>query len=196
MTHQDQINQAEWENPDNWGGPDLIAVYFSKKDTRTWVPKKNPRAGWVQNLATRSGVYWFWGLFIGIILFCNLVWAVAFLGASVLEKDTKPPRVVSTFPENGTQDVDPALNKITVTFNEEMMDQNWSWVYQDKAKFPRIVGQAYYTNNNTVNVLPVKLEPNKEYIIWINSNKFRNFKDKSGNSAVPFKFTFRTRSSE
>jgi hypothetical protein len=108
-------------------------------------------------------------------------------------KDSKAPRVINTFPLNESQSVDPALNEISVTFNEEMMDENWSWAYSDKSEFPQIVGQAYYTENNTKNVLPVRLESNKEYIIWINSEKHKNFKDKSGNSSVPFKFTFKTR---
>jgi len=41
--------------------------------------------------------------------------------------------------------------------------------------------------------LPVKLEPNKEYVIWINTSNLKNFKDKSGNPALPFKFTFKTK---
>ena len=109
------------------------------------------------------------------------------------EDDRRPPRVVSTFPQNGSVEVDPSLNEISVAFNEEMRDGNWSWVYEDKSTFPQIVGQAYYTDGMTKNVLPVKLEPNKEYVIWINSAKYKNFKDISGNSAFPFKFTFKTR---
>jgi hypothetical protein len=74
-----------------------------------------------------------------------------------------------------------------------MKDGNWSWAYKDKSKFPQISGQAYYTDNNTKNILPVKLESNKEYVIWINTEQFNNFKDKSGNPAFPFKFTFKTK---
>jgi hypothetical protein len=33
--NQKEINQAEWNNPDNWS----VGFYFSKKDSRTWVPK-------------------------------------------------------------------------------------------------------------------------------------------------------------
>ena len=109
------------------------------------------------------------------------------------EKDTRAPRVVSTVPENGSSDVDPSLGEISVTFDEEMTDGNWSWAYDDKSKFPQTLGQAYFDDNNKKNSSPVKLEPNKEYVIWINSAKFKNFKDKSGNSAYPFKFTFKTK---
>ena len=53
---QKSINQAEWSNPDNWGGPRWISVYFSKKDSRTWVPKQIPWMGVTLNLARTSGV--------------------------------------------------------------------------------------------------------------------------------------------
>ena len=115
------------------------------------------------------------------------------IGIACAQQDTKPPRVVSTFPKNGSQDVDPSIKEISVTFNEGMMDGNWSWAYDDQNKFPQIVGQAYYTDNNTKNILPVKLEPNKEYVIWINSTSYQNFKNKKGTPAVPFRFTFKTR---
>ena len=55
---RDDVNRAEWENPDNWSGPDWAAIYFSKKDSRTWVRKRIPRMGWTLNLGTRAGVFW------------------------------------------------------------------------------------------------------------------------------------------
>ena len=115
------------------------------------------------------------------------------VGMACAQEDSKPPRVVSTFPQNGSLDVDPSIKEISVTFNEEMIDGNWSWVYEDKSTFPQMVGQAYYTDNNTNNILPVKLEPNKEYVIWINSATYQNFKNKNGTPAVPFRFTFKTK---
>ena len=109
------------------------------------------------------------------------------------EKDTQPPRVISTIPDNQSVDVDPALTEISVKFDEEMRDGSWSWAYTDRSEFPQVVGQAYYVENFTRNVLPVKLEPHKTYVIWINSSKHNNFWDKSGNAAYPFKLTFKTR---
>lgn len=125
-------------------------------------------------------------------LFITLLMVLGF-AVSCLATDSKPPRVVTTSPLNGSRDVDPDRTTISVTFNKEMRDQSWSWVYENKNTFPVITGQPYYIDNNTKNVLPVKLEPNKEYVIWINGQKFKNFKDKSGNPVVPFKFTFKTR---
>lgn len=53
---QKKINKTEWSNPDRWGGPRWISVYFSKQDSRTWVPKQIPWMGWTLNLAKTSGV--------------------------------------------------------------------------------------------------------------------------------------------
>lgn len=39
--NQKEINRAEWSNPDNWS----VGFYFSKKDSRTWVPKSIPWMG-------------------------------------------------------------------------------------------------------------------------------------------------------
>lgn len=66
---QKQINRKEWENPDNWGGPKWISVYFSKKDSRTFVQKQIPIMGWTLNLAKTSGVL----LFIFILLLLCLL---------------------------------------------------------------------------------------------------------------------------
>ena len=59
-------NRAQWENPDNWSGPDWMAIYFSKRDSRTWVPKKLPAMGWTLNLGRRGGVYWLFGILAGL----------------------------------------------------------------------------------------------------------------------------------
>jgi len=63
---QKEINKAEWANPDNWGGPRWISVYFSKKDSRTFVQKQIPIMGWTLNLAKTSGVILFLSILIGL----------------------------------------------------------------------------------------------------------------------------------
>lgn len=76
---QKAINQAEWSNPDNWGGPRWISVYFSKKDSRTWVPKQIPWMGITLNLAKTSGVVML--LLILVLLFMiPLITTVVVLG--------------------------------------------------------------------------------------------------------------------
>lgn len=66
---QKEINQAEWDNPENWS----VGFYFSKKDTRTWVPKSIPWMGWTLNLATSAGAIWMIGLLVGLPFFVFLL---------------------------------------------------------------------------------------------------------------------------
>ena len=107
--------------------------------------------------------------------------------------DNTLPKVIKTYPKNGAQNVDPAIKEIWIKFDKEMSDKSYSWCYEKKEDFPELNGQPTYTENNTKNSLPVKLEPNKEYVIWINTANIKDFKDKAGNSAIPYKFTFKTK---
>ena len=71
---QNEINQAEWENPANWtAGSKWLCVYFSHKDSRTWVPKRIPWMGSTLNLGKPRGVAWLIGLILGIPLFVLVV---------------------------------------------------------------------------------------------------------------------------
>ena len=73
---QNEINIAEWGDPDNW-----TIIYFSKKDSRTWVPKRNPKLGWTINFGSASGAMWIYYFFIMFFLlgsflaafFCALI---------------------------------------------------------------------------------------------------------------------------
>jgi len=59
---QNEINKAEWENPENWS----VGLYFSKQDSRTWVPKSIPWMGWTLNLGRRAGACWMLGFLLGL----------------------------------------------------------------------------------------------------------------------------------
>ena len=68
LARQQEINHAEWLSADNWGGPKMLAVYFSKKDNRVWIPQQKPSIGWTLNIAHTGGVLWLVGICVGIIL--------------------------------------------------------------------------------------------------------------------------------
>jgi RNA polymerase sigma-70 factor (ECF subfamily) len=104
-----------------------------------------------------------------------------------------PPVVVKTVPEAGAADVDPALAEIKVTYSKAMQAGSWSWSMASKASFPTMNGQPKYLEDAKTCVLPVKLEPGKTYAIWLNSEKFKNFKDADGRPAVPYLLVFKTR---
>ncbi len=74
-----------------------------------------------------------------------------------------------------------------------MKDGNWSWVTYDPDRFPKVEGKIHYDKDRLTCVLPVKLEPGKTYLIGINAERFRNFKDLNGQPALPYIVAFRTR---
>lgn len=109
-----------------------------------------------------------------------------------LNRDAAPPVVIKTFPTAGAVDVDPSLTQLSVTFSKPMADGSWSWSTWGDGTFPETTGKPSYLSDGKTCVLPVKLEPGKFYATWLNSEKFRNFKDASGTPAVPYLLTFKT----
>jgi len=78
--NQDEINKAEWENPDNWSlGSKWLRVYFSRKDSRTWVPKQTPWMGSTLNLGKSAGVAWLVGFLLGIPALILLITITIFI---------------------------------------------------------------------------------------------------------------------
>ena len=65
---QEEINSQEWHDENNWSRPLWLGIYFSKKDTRSWVPKFHPILGWTVNLGNRAGAAWFIGIIAGALV--------------------------------------------------------------------------------------------------------------------------------
>jgi RNA polymerase sigma-70 factor (ECF subfamily) len=126
---------------------------------------------------------------VGVVL--GVLWTQPLL-AEGLSLETAPPVVVKTVPVAGTPDVDPGLTDLRVTFSKPMQDRSWSWSTWGEENFPEIVGEIRYLEDQRTCVLPVRLEPGKFYATWLNSEKFRNFKDAAGRPAVPYLLTFTT----
>lgn len=105
----------------------------------------------------------------------------------------QPPVVVSTIPRAGDSMVDPKQKEIRITFSKPMDANGWSLVMQDKKSFPKIAGKVGFKEDKLTFVAPVKLESGKEYIIWINSDRYQNFRDQKGRPAVPYLLSFHTK---
>jgi hypothetical protein len=129
------------------------------------------------------------------IVFVALVSGLA--GTAALADDVTleavPPVVVKTVPEAGAAEVDAKLTEIKVTFSKDMRDGSWSWSPLSKESFPKLDGKPKFLADKRTCVLLVKLEPGKTYAMWVNSEKFGNFKDADGRSAVPYLLVFRTK---
>ena len=113
--------------------------------------------------------------------------------ASETDIEHMSPVVVKTSPESGAKNVDPSISEIRITFNKEMTDQSWSWVQVAPENFPELIGGPRYLEDRRTCVINVILEPGKTYIIWLNTQKFINFKDKDGHPARPYLLIFETK---
>ncbi|HSV62707.1 MAG TPA: Ig-like domain-containing protein [Chthoniobacterales bacterium] len=107
--------------------------------------------------------------------------------------ETARPVVVKSVPQSGADDVDPSLTEISVAFSKPMKAGSWSWVMMSKESYPGTADAPKYLDDKKTCVLPTKLQPGKTYAVWINSEKLQNFKDATGNIAVPYLVVFRTR---
>lgn len=114
-------------------------------------------------------------------------------GAGEISLQSAPPVVVKTVPVAGATDVDPALAEIRVTYSKPMQNDSWSWSTWGEENYPETTGKPQYLSDGRTCVLPVKLKPDKFYAIWLNSEKFKNFKDAGGKPAVPYLLTFSTK---
>ena len=77
---QDEINQSEWEKPENWtSGSKWLRVYFSQADSRTVVPKLNPAHGWTLNFAKPGAIARLIASILGIILLSFLIGTITLI---------------------------------------------------------------------------------------------------------------------
>ena len=106
--------------------------------------------------------------------------------------DSAPPVVVKTMPEAGAKKVPPGVYEIKVTFSKRMQDRSWTWSTAWADSTPEVIGAPRYAADRKTCVLKVKLEANKAYGYWLNSESFHNFKDAQGRPAVPYLLVFKT----
>ncbi len=105
------------------------------------------------------------------------------------------PRVIETTPAAFHDQVDPALDKLTVTFDQPMMDKSWSWTGGGDT-FPQRTGDIFYDSTRTICTMPVKLEAGRVYWVGINSPSHHNFKTEERVPARRYVILFATRSSD
>ncbi len=107
--------------------------------------------------------------------------------------ESQPPVVVETFPVAGSRDVEPGEIEIRVRFSKPMTDGSWSWCNAWKDSVPELIGPPHYEPDGRTCVVKTKLEAGRTYAFWLNSEKFKNFTDQSGQPAIPYLLNFQTR---
>jgi carboxyl-terminal processing protease len=104
----------------------------------------------------------------------------------------KPPKVISSIPENGDINIDPTRREIQITFDQAMSPGGQSIVGGGKS-FPELLGKRPGTwRGSRTFILRVRLKPNHSYWLSANSQKFQNFRNRRGEPAVPYPIQFTT----
>lgn len=105
------------------------------------------------------------------------------------------PIAVKTVPQTLADNVDASLDKITATFDQEMMDRSWSWTGGGDT-LPTRTGEVSYDATKRTCTYPTKLQPGKVYWIGVNSPRFRHFQSPSHVPAEPYVILFSTKSAD
>ncbi len=98
--------------------------------------------------------------------------------------------VVASAPIPGEDGVDPALDRIEVTFSKDMDTEWWGWI-PDSNKTKIEVLEEGWDGARTA-WATVSLEPSTTYAVWINSRNDGDFGDVRGTLSAPWLLTFRT----
>ena len=125
-----------------------------------------------------------------ILDYRTCVGLVCFIAITAIPALAVPPKVITTTPENGQQEVAPTLKQIRIRFNQDMNREGCS-ITGGRPTFPKTTGEPRWINKRTI-VMPVRLKPNHEYELSVNSRSYKNFKNLRGESAVVYPIKFRT----
>jgi hypothetical protein len=112
--------------------------------------------------------------------------------AQEISVEKLPASVVKTVPQCGDRNVDPDSKEISIAFSKNMVDQGWSFVKLSEESFPKPIGSPKYLNDKRTCVVKIALEPEKTYALWLNTERFQNFKDSDNQPAVPYLLVFKT----
>ncbi|MCX5771127.1 MAG: Ig-like domain-containing protein [Candidatus Hydrogenedentes bacterium] len=104
----------------------------------------------------------------------------------------KPPKVVSLTPADRATDVKPGTVEAVVTFDQPMGGGMSFTTRGGKDKFPEMTGEPVWSADKKSLTRTLKLEPNKSYVIGLNSDSYINFSSDHGVPLEPVVWKFQT----
>lgn len=107
------------------------------------------------------------------------------------ELDSRRPRVVSITPRDHAVNVSPSLREIHVKFDRLMNISSWA-VVGGGEHFPEVTGPVRYDLARTTCTIPVKLKPDWDYELMLNSRRHEGFQALDGTPLAPVRVRFRT----
>jgi RNA polymerase sigma-70 factor (ECF subfamily) len=123
---------------------------------------------------------------------CTAIYFVTKGATKSVESRVRVPQIVKMVPDNGAADVDPETKALRVSFNMPM-GAGMSWT-GGGANFPEAVAgqKPKWSGDGKTCILPVKLKPDHDYEIGLNSLQHINFQSKWGVPLKPVEFKFWT----
>lgn len=119
-----------------------------------------------------------------VIYFCTV-------GASEADRAAlTPPQPVEIIPAPGSQNVDPSLSEIRITFDQPM--SGGRSVTGGGDTYPTLTGDFTWSEDMRTLTFPVALQPNHDYYFGINSFSHTNFRSDHGVPAPWTRVPFRT----
>ncbi|MDY7109410.1 MAG: Ig-like domain-containing protein [Planctomycetota bacterium] len=109
------------------------------------------------------------------------------------------PRIVSSIPADGADDVPLALGRIMIVFDRDMKENSWSLIEHAHLPFPPAAGEeaASWLDGRTFVLKLDSLEPGTTYAVQLNSDRRKGFMSAAGFVPLPTTvITFTTASGE
>jgi beta-lactamase regulating signal transducer with metallopeptidase domain len=193
--NQDMGDGMSWTG----GGPELPPLRQDQKaqwrDKRTCVLPVKLEAGHYYRVGLNSTSYQNFASDQGVAALPCAIFFTTQGASAELKARTLAPQVVHFDPENGAQNVSPALTELRVTFSVPMGDGcSWCTVSDNAAEFPKIrEGKGmYWTEDKKTCVLPVELKPGLTYRMSLNDPEYKNFQSDAGVPLAPAAYSFKT----
>lgn len=102
------------------------------------------------------------------------------------------PAVIDSFPLTYSNDVEPDIKEISVTFDQDMHQYGWAWCTTGQQTYPETTGKPRYIDSRTC-VLPVKVAPGRPYLVLINLSPYHGFKNAEFIPAREYAIVFATK---
>lgn len=103
------------------------------------------------------------------------------------------PVVTATMPVAGARQVAPGTTVLKAAFSEPMRRDGWSLVVSPDGAFPDtpLKDPAISADGREFTVT-VRLEPDTQYALWLNSARHKGFRSEKGVPAAPYHLQFHT----
>jgi beta-lactamase regulating signal transducer with metallopeptidase domain len=179
------------------GGPDYPTIPEGQKihwkDKRTCVMPVKLQSAHYYRVGINSTSYQNFKSASGMPARTSAIYFATKGASEEIKRKVSKPQIVGLIPMNGAKDVDPNLNELRVTFNIPM-GGGFSWTGSGP-EYPTIPEgkKPFWTEDHKTCVLPVQLEPGKNYRLGLNSVSHKNFQSAGGVPLDPVTYTFRTR---